>query len=101
MPEFSDETKYGPREAVADWLTANDIDPGDVPLPSVIVIKRDPVKGRSIHYTVVVRNDEGHIEYAPGRQGPKVESRTMPLKAEPPSNVLVSEVPSAAEPPVF
>lgn len=101
MPVPSDETEYGPREAVAEWLTANDIDPSDVPLPSTIVIERDPLAGRSIHYTAVIRSEDGHMQYDPRADGPKVEARTAPLKVETPANVQVSEVEATTDRPGF
>jgi hypothetical protein len=95
----ADETAHGPREAVADWLAANGIEPGDVPLHSTILIEHDPVEGRSIHYTAVVRSDEGRIVHDPQTDGPMVVEQTAPLKADPPANVQVSEVASPADPP--
>lgn len=101
MPVPADQTEYGPRAAVADWLAANGIDPGNVPLPSTIVIERDPVEGRTISYTAVLRSEDGRIRYDPQVDGPKVEGRSAPLKVEPPENVQVSEVSSVDQTPSF
>lgn len=78
------------REAVAQWLTANGIDPGDVPLPSRITIERDVLYGqRRIRYTMLLRNEAGskYIDFSTGDAA--MEERTTPLKVEPPTNVLV------------
>lgn len=79
------ETPYGPRPAVAAWLRASDIDPGDVPIEGPIAID----EGQRIHYAALVRNDEGRLTYDPQARGPKVEYRTVQLKIEPPTNVQV------------
>ncbi|MER6834259.1 hypothetical protein ACFWHF_12070 [Streptomyces griseoincarnatus] len=82
-------TAYGPREAVADWLRANDIDPCDVPLDAHISIEPLTLGGdRCIRYTAVVR-DEGHVRYDPQRRGPASEQRIAVLKADPPADVLI------------
>ncbi|MGC9538514.1 hypothetical protein [Streptomyces sp. UG1] len=84
-------TPYGPREAVADWLRANAVDPNDVPINGPITIERDPLEGRSIRYASMVRSDDGDILRDPRVDGPKTEERTAPLKVEPPTNVQVMD----------
>jgi len=80
------ETSYGPREAVAEWLTVNDIDPNDVPIEGPITIDQG-----HIHYAVLLRNEDGH-RYMDASTGDAArEERTAPLTAEPPANVQVME----------
>lgn len=79
------ETAYGPREAVADWLRANDIDPGDVPIDGPIAIDDE----QRIRYAALLRNEAGHryVDQATGDAAR--EERTAPLKVDPPTNVQV------------
>lgn len=55
------------REAIAAWLTANNIDPADVPLHSMIV---EDSEAGTIRYTAYVRA-EGRLQVAPAG-GPRV-----------------------------
>lgn len=96
MSDPNSETPYGPREAVAEWLAANGIDPNDVPLHSAIVIERDPLEGRSIRHTAMLRNAAGLLEHDWRTDAPKAEQRTTPLKAEPPAEVQIPEEPAHA-----
>ena len=76
-------TPFGPADAVADWLRANDIDPNDVPITGPIIIERDPLEGRSIRYAALLRNEAGrhYVDQATGDAAR--EERTTSLKAEP------------------
>ncbi|MFM9604261.1 hypothetical protein [Streptomyces turgidiscabies] len=85
------ETPYGPMDAVADWMRANDIDPNDVPIDSPISIEPDTAGGDSrIRYTAHLRNEQGrkYVEETTGDVAQ--EERTTPLKAKPPANVQVT-----------
>ena len=85
------ETPYGPREAVAEWLSANGIDPNDVPIEGPIAIELETVDGsRCIRYAALLRNETGH-RYMDSATGDAArEERTEPLKVEPPANVQVT-----------
>ncbi|MEV0963273.1 hypothetical protein AB0J25_11905 [Streptomyces sp. NPDC049910] len=78
------QTPYGPRDAVADWLRANGIDPGDVPIEGPIAIKDD-----SIQYAALLRDEAGHVYADPATGDAACEQRTAPLTVQPPTNVQV------------
>jgi hypothetical protein len=102
MPEPNDETEYGPREAVAEWLAANDIDPRDVPIEGPITIEPNPEgHRRRIRYAALLHDEHGRRYQDPATGDAAREERTAPLKVEPPANVQVSEVSGAVEPPAF
>lgn len=72
------ETPYGPREAVAEWLTANGIDPNEVPEEGPLAIERG-----CIRYAALLRNEAGH-RYMDASTGQAArEGRTTPLKVPP------------------
>jgi hypothetical protein len=83
MPKLT-ETPYGPVDAVADWLRANDIDPRDVPVEGPIAIDQGHIR-----YTVLLRNEDGHLYRDPVTDDAAREERTAALKVEPPENVQV------------
>ena len=87
------ETPYGPLDAVADWLRANDIDPNDVPINGPIAIDEATAdRGRLIRYTAMLRNEAGR-HYADESTGDVAqEERVVPLAVEPPANVQVRDV---------
>jgi hypothetical protein len=72
------ETPHGPREAVADWLYANGINPNDVPNEGPIAIKQ----GR-IHYAALLCNEAGrhYVDESTGEAAR--EERTAPLTVPP------------------
>lgn len=72
------ETPYGPIAAVAEWLRANGIDPDDVPIEGPITIEQG-----HIHYTALLRNEDGHRYQDPGTGDAAREERTAPLTVEP------------------
>ena len=82
------ETAYGPLPAVADWLRANGIDPGDVPLDANLSIE-EATEGRVVRFDAVVR-EAGGIVYDPAARGPRIETKTTPLMVEPPADVQVT-----------
>lgn len=87
-------TPYGPRTAVADWLTANGIDPADVPLNGPVAIEPDPATGgRRIRYTALLRTEDGHHYRDPATGDVARGERTTPLTIEPPANVQVTALP--------
>jgi hypothetical protein len=78
------ETPYGPVEAVADWLRANDIDPNDVPIEGPIAIK-----GGRIEYAALLRNKASRHYMDEATHEAAREGRTTLLKVEPPTSVQV------------
>ena len=85
------ETPYGPMEAVADWLRANDIDPNDVPINGPISIEHEVTSGdRRIRYAAMLRNEAGRHYLDEGTRAVAQEDHTAPLKIEPPANVQVT-----------
>ncbi|NUS86012.1 MAG: hypothetical protein HOY75_25635 [Streptomyces sp.] len=83
-------TPFGPKEAVADWLRANDIDPGTVPLDGPITLDRLTMGGqRCIRYDALLRNEAGHLYRDPATDGAAREERIAILKVDPPANVQV------------
>jgi len=83
MPRLT-ETPFGPVDAVADWLRANDIDPNDVPIGGPLA-----VEGGRIHYAALLRNEAGHRYVNESTGDAAREERTAPLKIKPPANVQV------------
>ncbi|MFF8910177.1 hypothetical protein [Streptomyces olivaceoviridis] len=84
------ETAYGPVDAVASWLRANDINPNDVPINGHIAIELETIGGaRCIRYTALLRNEQGYHYHDPETDQAAQEERTTPLKAEPPETVRV------------
>jgi hypothetical protein len=78
-------TPFGPMDAVADWLRANDIDPCDVPIHGPITIGHE-----RIQYAAHLRNEAGR-KYVDETTGDVAqEKRTAPLKVEPPANAQVT-----------
>ncbi|MFJ4785500.1 hypothetical protein [Streptomyces sp. NPDC088794] len=71
-------TPYGPRETVAAWLTANDIDPSDVPWEGPITIEAGQIR-----YVALLCNEAGrkYVDEATGDVAQ--EERTTPLKVPP------------------
>ncbi|SCD61410.1 hypothetical protein [Streptomyces sp. PpalLS-921] len=72
-----------PREEIAAWLTANGIDPGDVPLGSQIDIGTDNDGAPVIRYTTLLRRD-GHLYLNDDGTGPASEQRETPMHVAPP-----------------
>lgn len=72
------ETPYGPMEAVADWLRANDIEPTDVPIEGPIAIEHGHIK-----YGALLRNRDGRHYVDPETGDAAREERTTLLKVEP------------------
>ena len=77
-------TPYGPVDAVAGWLRANDIDPSDVPIDGPITIEQG-----HIHYAALLRNEDGHRYVDESTGDVAWGNQTAPLKVDPPANVQV------------
>jgi hypothetical protein len=85
------ETPYGPREAVADWLRVNGIDPDDVLIEGPISIELETIGGdRCIRYAALLRNEQGYRYHDPATDQAAREERTARLKVDPPENVQVT-----------
>ncbi|MFE1543619.1 hypothetical protein ACFW61_24505 [Streptomyces microflavus] len=72
-----------PREEIAAWLTANGIDPGEVPLDSHIAIGADNNGASVIRYTEFLRRD-GRRYLNDDGTGPASEQRETPMLVAPP-----------------
>lgn len=77
---------YQRREAMAAWLTANGVDPNDVPLHADITVD-DQNGQRVIRYEAFQRDGNGDIFVADGGTGAAVEERTTLLTTEPPAEL--------------
>jgi hypothetical protein len=77
------------RLALAEWMTANGVDPESVPLESAFTIVDEP-GGRLIHYTEFVLTDDGHKQADPERPD-EVWKRpaTAPCTVEPPAELHI------------
>lgn len=71
------------REATAAWLTANGIDPADVPLNSAITTHTDAAGTRTIRYTTLLHGEHGRA-YLDDNGQAVVEQREVPLIVERP-----------------
>lgn len=78
---------YRRREAMAVWLTANGVDPNDVPLHADVTVDTDGGGRRIIRYEAFQRDGDGNILVADGGTSAAVEERTTPLTAEPPAEL--------------
>ncbi|MFH8668817.1 hypothetical protein ACH4F3_28610 [Streptomyces anulatus] len=72
-----------PREEIAAWLTANGVDPGDVPLHSHINIGTGSDGAPVIRYTEFLRRD-GHRYLNDDGTGPASEQRETAMLVAPP-----------------
>jgi hypothetical protein len=76
----------GRRKELCDWLTANSIDPHDVPIRGDLTIGTEDGQ-RVIRYEAFALTDDGRQTHDPrneGIGGAAVERRTVPLLVEPP-----------------
>ncbi|MFD7995460.1 hypothetical protein [Streptomyces mexicanus] len=71
------------REAVCAWLTANGIDPRDVPQDADITIDQGAT-GRFLRCEVFDRGPDGHIKVDERGKKPAILVINVPLKVEPP-----------------
>lgn len=77
------QTDWGRRDALCDWLTANGIDPHDVPVDGDLTIV-DTDAGRAIRVEVELRGENGGVLLDERQHQAAREIRTMPLLVEPP-----------------
>lgn len=85
---ITDGAAYHRREAMAAWLTANGVDPNDVPLHADITV--DDQNGRRvIRYEAFQRDGNGNILVADDGTSSAVEERTTPLTAAAPAELAV------------
>lgn len=78
------QTDWSRRAVLCDWLTANGIEPADVPVDGDLLIV-DTEQGRAIRVEVLVRTEDGKL--ALDERGVDVarEVRTVPLTVDPPT----------------
>lgn len=57
------------RVALAEWMTANGVDPTTVPLESTFAITDEPDGQRLIHYIEFVLTSDGHKQVDPEHRG--------------------------------
>lgn len=71
------------RAVLAEWMTANGVDPATVPLESTFAITDEPA-GRLIHYIEFVLTSDGHKQVDPDHRD-EVWTRTasVPCTVEP------------------
>ncbi|MGW0914663.1 hypothetical protein ACWD1Z_23340 [Streptomyces sp. NPDC002784] len=83
------ETPFGPMDAVADWLRANDVEPNDVPIEGPITIEEGHIR-----YAALLRNEAGrrYVDESTGEAAR--EERTVQLKIDPPENVQIKAMES-------
>ncbi|WP_228981424.1 hypothetical protein [Streptomyces sp. DH12] len=75
MPRFASQARL---RAIADWLTANHVDPGTVVQHGMIRVITQPDGEQLLRYDAYLL-DRGHTRY-----GPVIEERTTPLLVPPP-----------------
>lgn len=87
----------GRRDALLNWVRANNIDPNTVPIDRDMVIEDSPDGGRIIRYHVYVFTDDGNKQVDPEQPvvTPWVEERTTPLVVPPPADWPVYAAPSS------
>lgn len=74
----------GRREALCQWLTANGINPSDVPIDADLTITTEPDGTRLIRYEAFVLDADGHRIVDERGQDVAIETRTTRLNVEPP-----------------
>lgn len=82
----------GERLAICEWLTANGIDPGTVPLNDhkLRIVAQDGQ--RAIHYTEYVLTDDGHIQVDPeDPDNAWVRDTSRPCLVDPPTEMRIME----------
>ncbi len=84
--ELATHDAHDRREAMAAWLTANGVDPHDVPLHADITVD-DQDGRRVIRYEAFQRDSDGCIVATDEGTDAAVEERTTPLVAEPPAEL--------------
>jgi hypothetical protein len=76
------------REALCAWLSANGVDPNNVPQDADLYLepapKGDPYTGRYLHYEVFHLNSDGRRHTDERGQSAARERRTTPLLVDPP-----------------
>ena len=72
------------RDAYRAWLTANNIDPGHVPLDGDVYLDTDPDGARHIVYEAFHLDSEGRRQVNERGDGAATERRTTPLLVDPP-----------------
>lgn len=77
------QTDWGRRDALCDWLTANGINPADVPVDGDLTLV-DTDEGRTIRVEVELRGEDGKWVLDERENRPARELRTVPLAVEPP-----------------
>lgn len=77
------QTDWGRRDALCNWLTANGINPADVPIDGDLAIVETDA-GRAIRVEVEVRNEDGRVLLDEREHRAARELRTVPLLVEPP-----------------
>ena len=73
------------RPAVAEWLTALDVNPHDVPIDSDLYIT-EADGTRNLHYEAFARDDEGHRIRDERGTHVVIQARTVPLTVDPPEH---------------
>ncbi|PSK56999.1 MULTISPECIES: hypothetical protein [Streptomyces] len=85
MPQLWPEDR---REAVCAWLSANGVDPNNVPQDADLYLEPapegDPYTGRYLHYEVFHLNSDGRRHTDERGLSAARERRTTPLLVEPP-----------------
>ncbi|MFD8516505.1 hypothetical protein ACFV27_36870 [Streptomyces antimycoticus] len=74
----------GRREALCQWLTANGINPNDVPIDADLTITTETDGTRLIRYEAFVTDSDGRKLIDERGQGAAIEKRTARLDVEPP-----------------
>ncbi|KIF66225.1 hypothetical protein HY68_36540 [Streptomyces sp. AcH 505] len=72
------------RQAVADWLRANGVDPNHVPRDTDLTISTSPDGTRHLNYEAFVVDSEGRKMVDERGTSAAIEPRTVPLAVPPP-----------------
>ncbi|GAA2694335.1 hypothetical protein GCM10010400_69870 [Streptomyces aculeolatus] len=83
-------------DAYNAWLTANNINPADVPsddgaTPTELTLATSTDGVRVIRYTAFLRNEDGHKYHDPATNDAAQEQRETPLLVPPPDGLHVPE----------
>lgn len=84
------------RVAVCAWLTANGINPNDLPQDADVTIQQGP-DGRVLRCETYDRTPDGHLQPDERNIGIALKVVTVPLKAEPPEWWEPYEKPTRAD----
>lgn len=76
---------------MAAWVRLNEVDPQDVPYPSLMFVGTDDGVNWRIEYEAYQRSPGGKLMYDPATDTFRYETRTVPMVYDPPMWWLVED----------